>query len=145
MKRLEDVIDSVKYGSILIIKQSNKNNEYEGTVIRQDGKIFDDVLSVEIGKFLNLLPNIKKELDKGFVYHASYNFEPNNYQSSIININDNNKYSNITSNQIIEEFQVLSNSVLDSMIDLDSKIATEKAKKKSLRHIFKTKVLRIVS
>lgn len=144
MKRLEDVIDCVKYGSILIIKQNHKNNEYEGTIIRQDGKIFDDVLSVEIGKFLNLLPNIKNEIDKGYIYHALYNFEPKTYQSSIIDIN-NNKYTNIASNQIIDEFQVLSNSVLDSMIELDTKIATEKAKKKSLKHLLKTKVLRVVS
>lgn len=146
MKRLEDVIDCIKYGSVLIIKQkeSEKDN-YEGTLIRQDGKIFDDVFSVEIGKFLNLLPNIKQQISKGYTYHTIYNYEQDNYQSTIMNMTINDKYTTITSDQIIDNFQVTSNSVLDSMIELDTKIAEEKARKKSLKYLLKTKVLKVVS
>lgn len=128
MEKLDKVINYIKGGSVLLIKRSDFSSSepiYDGYIVKYDGSIFKDVLIVKSENTLTQFPNIKKQLDKGFSYYVVYDFEKKKYQSSIIGPNKKERYKTLTSEEIIENFQVLSGSFLDGMIDLDTKIASK--------------------
>lgn len=139
MGKLDKVIDYIKDGSVLLIKRSDLSSSepiYDGYIVKYDGSIFKDVLLIKSENILTQFPSIEKQLDNGFSYHVVYDFENKKYQSSIIGQNKKERYKTLISEEIIEDFQVLSGSFLDGMIDLDIKIASktntnqEKQKKK---------------
>lgn len=133
MRKLEDVVEDVRYGSVLTIdKDSNINNKYSGCIIMYDGKVFMDVKEVELGNFLEIAPNIKKQLDHGYIYQVKYLNESEKYQSQIIGLVNENQYDGRLKEEIISDFQVFSDNVLDSMIELDTIIAQASSKKNML-------------
>ena len=128
MEKLDKVLDYAKSGSVLMIKRSDLSSNkpvYDGYIIKYDGSIFKDVLVVKPENILTQFPNMEKQLEKGFSYHVVYDFEKKKYQSSIICSNKEGEYKTVTSEEIIEKFQVLSESFLDGMIELDNKIANK--------------------
>lgn len=122
MKKLEDVLDCVKYGATLKIQKEVKlGNEdiYNCYLLRYDGKIFKDVLAVEISNFLTLIPNIKEMVDEGYTYQMSYNNQTSEYCSYI----DDYEYDN-------HELTASNKNLFDSMIALDTNIANTALKRK---------------
>ena len=125
MKKLEDVIENVRYGSVLTInKEKNINNDkYNSCIILYDGRIFKDVKVVELGDFLEMFPNIKNQLDDGYIYQVKYLYEEEKYQSSIMHLIKDGGYKEQPKEEIIHNFKVLSNDFFDSIIALDTKIS----------------------
>ena len=124
MKKLKDAVGYLTCGFVMTMKKNN--SDYIGYILKYDGSIFKDVFIIEIEKFLTQFPNIEKQLDKGFSYHAVYDFETKKYQRSIISSDKKEGYKTLKPEEIIENFQVLNASFLDGMIDLDTKIANKK-------------------
>lgn len=140
MKKLEDAIVNVKYGSILTINKYGHDDEkksYASCLMLFDGKVFKDVKEVELGNLLSMIPNIQKELDNGYIYKVNYLREENKYQSNIVRCIRKGGYKEIISEEIVNNFEVLSDNFLDSIIELDTKIA----KFNSLGGVVKKKVI----
>ena len=126
MKKLQDAVENVKYGSVLTINKdiyNPNNNKYCGCISLYDGRILTDVKSVRLGDFLKLVPNISNELDQGYTYQVKYLSEERKYQSSIMYCVRKGGYKEPNSYETVKNFEFISDSFLDSIIELDSKIA----------------------
>lgn len=123
MKKLDDVVYSVQYGSVLTINKNKivRDELYGSCLIVFDGTISMDVKKVELGNFLSMIPNIQKQLDKGFTYIVKYLYEEEKYHSSIIIHTEEDSYKN--QKNIVNNFQVLSDDFFNSILELDTKIA----------------------
>lgn len=133
MEKLERKMEYMSNYSVVMIRRENK--EYIGYILKYDGKIFQDVKIADPLSFIIQLPNIKKQLDEGFSYHLVYNFDYQKYQSSLIQSDKKEKYRLLKQEEIIEDFIVLGDSILDSMIELDHKIAKKLFSRKILEKI----------
>lgn len=125
MKKIEEVIDYVKDGSVLIIKKPDLDSAesgYYSYIIKYDGSIFKDVISAEINNVLSLIPNIKEQLNIGYSCRVLYDFENKQYHSSVIKPVEDIKYKKILPEQLVEDFQVSNDDFLESIINLDTKI-----------------------
>lgn len=126
MKELSDVINNIKFGSILCIDHyicSNKNM-YNSYLKEYDGDIFLDVKTVNLGNLLEHLSNIKKLLNEGYSYQLLYDFMEGKFQSTIYKgRNINQKVMNLE--DCISAFQTSSSDYLIGMIELDAKIASD--------------------
>lgn len=131
MRKLEDVVDEIRYGSVLTInkeKNYKNNNKYNSCIIMYDGKIFIDVKEVELGNFLEIVPNIKLQLNNGYIYRVKYLSDEAKYQSEIINLVRSGGYKEIEKEETINDFLVVGDSFLDSIIELDTIIAQTSCK-----------------
>ena len=125
MKELVDVINEIKFGSVLFIdSQISKNiNIYTGYIREYDGDIFLDVKTVKIGNLLESLPNIKLLLDKGYIYQITYDLENKIYESSIYKGDFNSSKKEIVLEEDSTIFTAQGNKLLDTFINLDTEIA----------------------
>lgn len=140
MKKLEDAIENIKEGCILTISRYSRSNEkplYSSCLSIYDGLVFQDVKAVELGNFLNNIPNIQKELDNGYAYKVKYLFEQHKYQSTIIRYIKTGGYKERIEEEIVDNYLAICDSFLDSIIELDTKLAT---KNNEVKHA-KTKVM----
>lgn len=132
MKKLEDAIQNVKEGCVLTINKC-KENSYSSCLVLYDGLVFKDVKEVELGNFLNNIPNIQKELDNGLIYKVSYLFEEHKYQSTIIRYVREGGYKEKPQEEIVDDYLVISDSFLDSIMELDTKLAHKDKNTKKLK------------
>ena len=135
MKKLEDAIENVKEGCVLTINKHNNTEKklYASCLMVYDGVVFQDVKAVELGNFLNNLPNIQKELDNGYIYKVSYIFGEQKYQSTIIRYVREGGYKEKPQEEIVDDYLVISDSFLDSIIKLDTKLANKNNKTKKVK------------
>lgn len=128
MKELSDVINNLKFGTILCIDSCISSNQhtYSSYIKKYDGDIFLDVKSVNLGNLLDCLVNIKKLLNEGYSYQLLYNFGEEKFQSTIYKGNHHNK-KEINLDDCISVFQTSSVDYLEGMIELDNKIASSKS------------------
>ena len=131
MEKLERKLKYISNYAVVIIRKEEE--KYLGYILKYDGKIFKDVGITDSEQFITQFPSIKKQLENGYSYHLVYNFEYYKYQSSIILSNKKKKYQLLTPKETVEDFTVLSDSILDSMIELDHKIAKNEFSKKVLK------------
>lgn len=117
--------------SVVMIRKEKEN--YIGYILKYDGEIFRDVKMADAQVFINQFPNIKKQLENNFSYHLVYNFDLRKYQSSLILPEKKEKYRIVRKEEIVENFTVSGDSILDSMIELDHKIAKNEFSKKILK------------
>lgn len=119
MKELSDVINNIKFGSILCIDHyiSSNKNIYNSYLKEYDGDIFLDVKTVNLGNLLEHLSNIKKLLNEGYSYQLLYDFIEKKFQSTI--------YKKINLDECISVFQTSNTDYLEGMIELDTKIASD--------------------
>lgn len=125
MKELSDVINNIRFGSILCIDHyiSSNKNMYNSYLKEYDGDIFLDVKTVNLGNLLEHLSNIKKLLNEGYSYQLLYDFIEKKFQSTIYKgRNINQKVMNLE--DCISAFQTSSSDYLKGMIELDAKIAS---------------------
>lgn len=136
MKKLEEVINYVKDGSVLLIKKSDtESEEYYSYIIKYDGGVFKDVILAELNEVISEIPNIAEQLNLGNSFCVLYSIENKQYRSSVIANIENSKNKKLFEEKIIKGFQVSSEDFLVSIIDLDGKIAnmpSDKIMKKEL-------------
>lgn len=137
MKKLEEAIESVKDGSVLKIKKSNNLN-YDSCIIIYDGSIFMDVKAVDLENFLDEFPNIKNQLDIGYIYKVNFFSESSKYQGTILKSIRDGKYKQTVKEDIVDNFEVISDDFLTCIIELDTKIASSNLKQK---HHLKNKII----
>ena len=106
---------------------------YIGYILKYDGEVYKDVKITDAQFLISQFPNIKKQLESNFSYHLVYNFELHKYQSSIILPEKKKKYQILKQEEIVEDFIVLGNSILESMIELDHTIAKRELNRKQLK------------
>lgn len=124
MKELNEIMNDIKFGSVLLIDNNNSNDKkaYNSYIKEYDGDIFLDVKTVNLGNLLEHLINIKQLLDEGYTYQLLYDFIEKRYQSTIYKGKPNNK-KKINLGEYAITFQTLSENFLDSIIELDNQIA----------------------
>ena len=135
MKKLKDAIINLKVGAVLNISKYNQTNgksKYCSCLMLFDGRVFKDVKEVNLGDFLSMIPNIQNELDNGYIYKVNYLFEQQKYQSTIIKRIRKGGYKEPQIEEIVDNYQVLSDSFIDSIIKLDTTIAQTNSKKNEL-------------
>lgn len=146
MEKLETKINYISKSSVMIIKKDL--DQYTSYILKYDGIIFEDVEIADAKKFISQFPNIKNQLEENISYCLIYNFKYHKYQSSIILSNEKimNKTLNQTLNQnlsqalmqilnqekILENFNTLGDTILESMVELEYKISDEYIKTKLL-------------
>lgn len=138
MKKFEDAIQNVKEGCELTINRCSRNDEspvYASCLTLYDGGVFKDVKAVELGIFLTNIPNIQKELDNGLIYKVSYLKEEQKYQSTIIRYVREGGYKEKPQEEIVDNYLVISDSFLDGIIELDTKLANKNSNKKSKQKV----------
>jgi len=124
MRKINEVIGNVKFGSQIEIARNM--NIYTGYMKQYDGEIFKDVKKVELGNFLESLSNVKELLDNGYTYQIRYNPNTHKYNSSILNENNEDK-------KLI--YQVEEENFIDSIINLDTVIASNKNNVLSIKKV----------
>lgn len=130
MKKLEEVIEYVKDGSVLIIRKSALESEnYYSYIMKYDGSIFEDIIAAEINKVISDIPNIREQVDKGYSCRVLYSIEHKQYHSSIIKPVEDAKYKKISSEHLVQNYQVFNEDFLESIINLDTKIASKSSNK----------------
>ena len=121
MKELVDVINEIKFGSVLYI---DSNNENLHSYIRQyDGDIFQDIKTINLGSVFDQLSNIKKLLGEGYIYHIIYDDDNGLYKNIIHKGQFNISSKEIIIDQDCNIFETKGNEFIDSIIELDTKIA----------------------
>lgn len=130
MKKLEEVIDYVKDGSVLIIRKSDLESEsYYSYIMKYDGGIFEDVISAEINEVISEIPNIREQLNIGYSCRVLYSIENKQYHSSVIKPIENSGYKKLSLDQLVQDFQVSNEDFLESIIALDTKIVNTNSNK----------------
>lgn len=140
MKKIEEVMKDIKYGNTLIIMNDKnlKTENYSACIIKYDGRILVDVKEVEIGCFLEQIPNIKSKINSSTYYQLKYDFESCIYQSAIMHKVKHGGYKEPDLDEVLEDLVVENFDLIDSILDLDIKIvqrmneATRISKKKEL-------------
>lgn len=131
MKKVEEVLLNIKYGSVLTINKYSRNDEkpqYASCLVLYDGAILKDVVEVELGNFLSMMPNIQNQLDNGYICRVKYLLREKKYQSTILRTVSKGGYKEICKEETVDDFQVLSDSFIDGIMKLDAKIAQANSK-----------------
>lgn len=131
MKKLEEIIESLKEGSIFTIKKyfyGENNSDYSSCIAIYDGRIFKDVKAVEIRDFLLNIPNIKEKIDCGYTYYVKYNTENKTFENIITSEITNNKYTEVSKYNTVDDLITISPSLFDGLIELETKIVNSKSK-----------------
>lgn len=134
MEKLERKMEYMSEYSVVMIRKEEEI--YIGYILKYDGEIYKDVKITDAQFLISQFPNIKKQLENNFSCHLVYNFEIHKYQSSIILSSKRGKYKVVKQEEIVEDFIVLGNSILESMIELDHTIAKRKLNRKQLKKKF---------
>ena len=82
MKKFDELMTYVKGGWML--KIISNDNVRHGFMIKYDGKIFRDVIEVDITKLKHELPYLMSEINDKSYYQLSYNHDKELYQSVIV-------------------------------------------------------------
>lgn len=134
MEKLERKMEYMSEYSVVMIKMEKEG--YFGYILKYDGEIFQDVKIADAQFLISHFPNIKKQLENNYFYHLVYNFDLRKYQSSLILPEKKEKYRIIKQEEIVDDFIVSGNSILDSMIELDHMIAVKEFRRKQLKKEF---------
>jgi len=129
MKKLEEIIEYIKEGSIFTIKKYFYNEDksnYSSCITIYDGRIIMDVKTVEIRDFLLNIPNIKQQIDEGFIYRVQYDRERNVFENAIVSETTKDKYVSASFYEIVNNLLVNSTDFLDGIIELDTRIISAK-------------------
>ena len=136
MKKLEEIIECLKGGSVFTIKKyfySEDKSAYSSCITIYDGRIFKDVKTVEIRDFLLNIPNIKKLIDNGFTYQIKYDREKNVFENAIVTETTQDKYKEVSLYHTVNDLLAISSDFLDGIIELDTRIISTKEHKVSKR------------
>lgn len=136
MKKLEDVIENIKEGSIILINKNVQNepeSRYSSFIVLYDGTIQKDVKEIEVGGILNSIPNIKKELDKGYIYQVKYDREKKEFQNSILKEIIPSRYSRKSSYELVNDFSINTSEFITGLIELDTKIISDNSTKQFIK------------
>lgn len=130
MKKLEEIVEYLKEGSVFTIKKytCNGNLDYSSCLIVYDGKVFIDVKMVEIRELLINIPNIKEKIDCGYTYYVKYNTENKTFENIITSEITNNKYTEVSKYNTVDDLITISPSLFDGLIELETKIVNSKSK-----------------
>ena len=74
MKEFQDVVNGIRFGSILFIDIDN-NHKYNGYIREYDGDIFLDIKTVKVDRIIELNPNIRELLDDCYICQIEYNYD----------------------------------------------------------------------
>ena len=131
MRKIEDVIENIKYGNVLTISNYNslKEDNNHACIIKYDGRILKDVSEVEIGSFLEQIPNIKSKISDSTYFQLKYDYESSLYQSSIMHKVRQGGYKEEAISQVSSDLLTQNYDLIDSILDLDAKIAQRKISK----------------
>ncbi len=137
MKMMEDAIRDLSYGNKLVVSRdfiSPQVTSYSSCLLHYDGKICKEATAIELGNFLEAIPFIKQQLDQGYFYQISYIKHIDKYQSSIMRLKHYGCQKEYT-NEIINNLSIMESKFLDSMIELEEKIARTMSPKKELQKV----------
>lgn len=123
MKSFEKAIENLMSASVITMKKHHLT--YDGYLLKYDGNIFKDTSLIELGALLEQFPNIKNELDNGYTYYGLYDFEKDEYQSTIIIPGIKRKGRTVIQEEILDDYQVFHKDFISSIIELDTKIASQ--------------------
>lgn len=121
MKEFQDVLNEIKFGSVLFIDSIN-NDSYNGYIREYDGDIFLDIKTVKVENVIESNPNIKKLLDNDYIFQIAYDYENRKYISSIYKGEFNISKKNIDIEEDTIYYQTSSSTMIDSIIELDTMI-----------------------
>ena len=136
MKKLEEIVECLKEGSIFTIKKyfySEDKSDYSSCITIYDGKIFKDVKTVEIRELLTNIPNIKEQIDNGYTYHVKYDREKNVFENAIVSETIKDKYKEVSLYHTVNDLLAISSDFLDGIIELDTRIISYKEREVSKR------------
>ena len=120
MKTIVDVKETIETGSILTVFG---HGGYCACITRYDGKILDDVHEVEVGPFLEHLPNISEIIKIGKYLKIEYDRIKKEYQSTIMHQIRKGGYKEEFNEETVTDFCIKSPNLEESLISLDTKIA----------------------
>lgn len=127
MKEIKDVKENIKYGNVLTVSSNINQTEYYACMTKYDGRVFQDVIEVQIGSFLDQIPNIKEKIGYGQYLKVEYDLETREYQSAIMYKIREGGYQEPFKEQVWENFCNKNIVLEDSLIDLDTEIANRKS------------------
>lgn len=125
MKEFQDVVNGIRFGSILFIDIDN-NHKYNGYIREYDGDIFLDIKTVKVDRIIELNPNIRELLDDCYICQIEYNYDNKEYISSIYKGEFNISKKSIDIEEGTIFYQTTSHIILDSIIELDTILANSK-------------------
>lgn len=125
MRNVNEVIGYIRNGHILTILGSNdlEDASYSACFAEYDGNILVDVKEVEIGDFLEQIPNIKSKVDNSYYYQVKYDFDKKVYQSAIIHKVRCGGYKEPFYEEVVEGLVTENDCLFTGIIELDTKIA----------------------
>lgn len=126
MKEVKEVKEDIKYGNILTVSSNMDKTEYYACMAKYDGRILKDVLEVQVGDFLEQLPNIKEQIGYEKYLKVAYDFEKKEYQSAIMHKTRDGGYQEPFQEQVWGNLCTKSIVLEESLIELDTKIANQK-------------------
>ena len=128
MKEIKDVKKDIRYGNVLTVFSNTNQTEYYACMVKYDGRVFQDVQEVQIGSFLDQIPNIKEKIGYGQYLKVEYDFNNRKYKSAIMHKIREGGYKELSQEQIWENLCNVNIVLEDSLIDLDTEIASRKNK-----------------
>ena len=126
MKEIKDVKEDIRYGNVLTVSSNNDKTEYYACMTKYDGRVFKDVIEIQIGSFLDQIPNIKENIGYGKYLKVEYDFDNGEYKSAIMYKIREGGYKEPFQEQVWKNLCNQSPILEESLIDLDTKIASRK-------------------
>ena len=124
MRSLVEVLKNLDRGNVIVINYDNSGERYRGSIIYSDGEIPSFVYGIDVGNFFDVLPNIKKQLENGYIYQMRHDFSTSMYRNSLLKRRVSRDFPYSIEGTPIEEFYSEGIDWLDGILELDYKIST---------------------
>ena len=124
MRSLVEVLKNLDRGNVIVINYDNSGERYRGSIIYYDGEIPSFVYGIDVGNFFDVLPNIKKQLENGYIYQMRHDFSTSMYRNSLLKRRVSRDFPYSIEGTPIEEFYSEGIDWLDGILELDYKIST---------------------
>lgn len=130
MISFEEAMQSLKGGNVFVVYYDRESNQYLAGMIRYDGMIPRDVVEVELGSSMDLLPDICERVKNGEYCHVCYSNDSETYRAAMMKVKKKADYGSSDDYTIVDNLLIENSDYYRALIDLENQMEKEIPEKK---------------
>lgn len=129
MISFEEAMQSLKGGNVFVVYYDRESNQYLAGMIHYDGMIPQDVVEVELGSSMDLLPDICERIKNGEYCHVCYSNDSEAYQAAMMRVEKKADYGSSDDYIIVDNLFIENSDYYRALIDLENQMENSLSRK----------------
>ncbi len=119
MIKFEEAVQSLSGENVVVVYYNKENDRYQSGLIRYDGMIPRDVIEVELGKSMELFPDICAQVKEGNYFQVSYSSHLAVYQVAIMEVVKKADYGSTDDYEVVGNLMIEDSNCSSALVELE--------------------------